>query len=267
MRERRAGRRPPGSPRSPRPGRARCAARSPASPSRVAARRHPRRCRVPRRDQRSGDGRPAERVVVRARHVERAGRRSTGRARAAARPSARTARGGGRAAPASVASNASSSGSIPKPRIWSSPSHSPRSRVTIALISTPGTSVTPAGTASAAHDLAIAGQRVVVGQGQEPDADLGRRGDQRRPARRRRPSASCGCAGRSSTGPAARPGRPAGANGSWRRRRGAAVTSGLDEPLDPLDGEGAPGRRVDVDLDGVEDDRSPPRPRTGSAGR
>ena len=42
---------------------------------------------------------------------------------------------------------------------------------------------------------------------------------------------------------------PAGASGSWRRRRGEAVTSRLDEPLDALHGEGATGRRVDVDLE------------------
>src|SRR6185369_13498680 len=47
---------------------------------------------------------------------------------------------------------------------------------------------------------------------------------------------------------------PVGANGSWRRRRGAAVMSRLDEPLDPLDGESTAGRRIDVDLDGIEDD-------------
>ena len=38
-------------------------------------------------------------------------------------------------------------------------------------------------------------------------------------------------------------------------RRGPGVTSDLDEALDPLDRERPAGRRVDVDLGGVEDDR------------
>ncbi len=84
---------------------------------------------------------------------------------------------------ARAASNASSSGSIPKPRMCSSPSHSPRSRVTRALISTPGMSSRPGGIGGRRHEFPIAGQRVVVGDGQQPDAGLGGRA---RPARLRR---------------------------------------------------------------------------------
>ena len=144
-------RRRPGSPRSPRPGRARRAARTPGIPH-PSSRRNASSTLVawPAAIERPRDGRAAERVVVGRPRAGRAGRRSTGRARAAARPSARSARGAGRAGPASAASNASSAGSIPNPRMWSSPSHSPRSRVTMALISTPGMSVRPGGTASAA---------------------------------------------------------------------------------------------------------------------
>src|SRR6185312_6210066 len=44
--------------------------------------------------------------------------------------------------------------------------------------------------------------------------------------------------------------------GSCRPGFPPVATSGLDEALDPLDGERAPGRRVDVHLDRVEDDGS-----------
>ena len=115
--------------------------------------------------------------------------------------------------------------------------------------------------------LAVAGQRVVVGQGEEPDAGV----------------AACRTSSTGATTPServvwvwrsivdgaggsTRP-EPVGASGSWRRRRGAAVMSRLDEPLDPLDGEGTAGRRIDVDLDGVEDDGPLARPRSASAGR
>src|SRR3954453_8988582 len=46
---------------------------------------------------------------------------------------------------------------------------------------------------------------------------------------------------------------PLAGSGSCRRRRGAAVMSRLDESLDALDRQSAAGRRIDVDLDGVED--------------
>src|SRR3954449_10281623 len=54
-------------------------------------------------------------------------------------------------------------------------------------------------------------------------------------------------------GGSTRPGPLAG-SGSCRRRRGPAVMSRLDESLDALDRQSAAGRRIDVNLDGVEDD-------------
>ncbi len=101
-------------------------------------------------DQGTGDRRAAQRVVVVggegvdlgvdgqaevAQTVDRASEAHAGADRAGRRGPPRTPR---------------PSGSIPKPRMWSSPSHRPRSRVTRALISTPGMSVRPAGTASPA---------------------------------------------------------------------------------------------------------------------
>ena len=140
------------------------------------------------------------------------GRRSGARARAGASTvrwnrSRRWSRWAARAA-----SNASSSGSIPKPRMCSSPSHSPRSRVTSALISTPGIRVIPAGTARVRDDGPVAGERVVVGQAEDPDAGRRRR-PPRAPAGASTPSERVVCVCRSTVDGAGGWTRP------WPRRQ------------------------------------------------
>src|SRR5689334_191875 len=159
---------------------------------------------------------------------------------------------------ASLASNASSPGSIPNPRMWSSPSHSPRSRGTMALISTPGRSVIPVGTAAVATTSRYPARLSwsVIASRRTPTSNAWRTSS----AGATIPSERVVWVWRSiveGPGGTTRSG-PAG-TGSWRS--GLAVdanlrpTSGLDESLDSLDGERPARGGVDVDLHGVEDDR------------
>ena len=150
------------------------------------------------RHQRPGDRRPAERVVVVRDETRRPGRRSAGRSRAAGRRSARTARGGGplggqRRLERLVV------GVHPEAQDVQLALPQARGRGSrCALISTPGMSVIGAGIARRGHHVAVAGERVVIGQRQRPDAGLGGARRARR-ARGRRRSGSCGCGGRRST--------------------------------------------------------------------
>ena len=150
--------------------------------------------RVAGRDQRAGDGRPAERVVVgRIGDVRELVRRSTGRARAAARRSARTARGAGRA-------GRRGSPRTPRPRV-----HPEAEDV----------------------ELALPQPEVAGDDGVDLDArDEGHAG--RDGARRRRPRDSRrACRGRSGPGAGPRrPPRPGRARRAPRRRRSGSCGCG-----------------------------------------
>ena len=77
-------------------------------------------------------------------------------------------------------------GSTPRPRMWSSPSHRPSMPVATLLISTAGSSSSGRAAPGWGAQLADAGQRVVVGQGEDPTPSRGRLAPAR--AARRTPS-------------------------------------------------------------------------------
>ena len=223
------GRRRRGWPRSPRAGPRPCRAarsrpprpssRSKASSTLVGVAR-PRRAPA-RRSAGRGRRRPIEAMRAELR------RRSAGPARAAARRSARSAagaasrwRGEGRPRRPRRPGPRRSRGRAARP-----PTARAIASSTTALISTPGMSVDPGpATAPARDDLAVAGERVVVGEREQP-----RR--RRRPRPGPAPPAQHPVrAGRVRVQVDRRRSRrvdrlgPAGGSGSWRRRRGAAVS-------------------------------------------
>ena len=116
----------------------------------------------------------------------------------------------------------------------------------------------------AAADLAVAGQGVVVGQREVRTPHGG--GGATRSTGSSTPSERVVCVWRSMVDGPGRPAPAVAGGGSCGGVRLAVRRSDLDEPLDPLDREGAAGRRVDVDLDGVEDDGPLPHLEPGRQG-
>ena len=190
--------------------------------------------------------RPAEgRPLVRRQHA--AARSSTARpaARAGGRPSAANRSRRWARWAASSASKASSSGSTPRPSRCSSPGQKSREPpVTRVDLDARPAARGPAGIApgSAASSRGAASVSwSVIARVRTPTAAAAATSSRgvRTPSERR----VWVCR---STGDG--PGGTTGAPGTPRRVRAIARPSGLDDLLDPLDGEGPPGRRVDVDL-------------------
>src|SRR5439155_9549145 len=147
---------------------------------------------------------------------------------------------------ASAASNATSSPSIPKPRTWSSPSHSSLRLSTTALISTPGCSSKPGGSAADARISRYPARLSwsVIASTRTPASNACRT----RSAGSRTPSDRRVWVWRSIVDGA---GGITGSDGSVAWREALDV----NEALDPFDLEGKAGGRIDVDLAGVEDHR------------